>query len=89
MDPRQTLAHQLRIQFELPRDRPTDDELDVIIESVSAFEAQHNRAPTKDEWRAITLKHVRFSETPFYKGMSFQDLNALLAQLRATAPRRK
>jgi hypothetical protein len=75
------------VQFALPRGRPTDQELDAIIEDVSRLEARQRRVPTKDEWHAITLEHVQFSESPFHKGLNFQDLNAVLAQIRASAAR--
>jgi hypothetical protein len=83
--PRNTLAYQLRTQFGLPPDRPTDSELDAIIRDVDAFSVRSGRAPSKDEWRSFTLHHARCDDTYIYKGLNFQDLNALLASIRAQA----
>lgn len=85
MDPKQKLANQLKIQFKLPDERPTDEELGRIIADVDRVAAINERAATQEEWRAITLKHVRFDGDYFYKGLSFQDLNALLAAIREQA----
>jgi hypothetical protein len=85
VNPRQKLAYQLKIQFSLPSDRPSDAELDDIIADLAKVEAWHGRAASKDEWRTATLARVRFEGDYFYKGLTFQDLNALLAQIRAQA----
>jgi hypothetical protein len=90
MTSRESLAYQLKIQFELPPDRPTNVELDLILTDVAAFERARGRAPTKEEWRAITRARVRFTGSHFYKGLNFQDLNALLTMIRLQAqPARK
>jgi hypothetical protein len=83
--PRHTLAHQLRIQFELPPDRPTDAELDLIIEDVARFVDQHGVPPSAEEWRLLTLERVNFDGSYFYKGLNFQDLNTLPAVIRSQA----
>jgi hypothetical protein len=72
MTVRACLANQLKIKFELPPDRPTELELDRILSNVEAFERQHRRLPTEEHWRAITLEHVRFNGTYFYRGSPFR-----------------
>ena len=89
MTDRQALAYQLRIQFELPPDRPSETEFEGIIESARRFIARHGRSPSKDEWRSITAEHVQFDGEYFYKGLNFQDLNALFAVIRAQASQPK
>lgn len=83
--PRKALADQLRIRFALPPERPTDSELDAVLRGVDGFRAHNGRLPSADEWRTITLENVRFDGSYFYKGLNFQDLNALLATIRAQA----
>ena len=85
MTARESLAYQLKIQFELPPDRPTNVELDLVLTDVAAVERARGRALTKEEWRAITLERVRFTGSYFYKGLNLQDLNALLAMIRSQA----
>ncbi len=85
MTPRRTLAHQLKVQFALPPDRPTEAELDLIVEDIATIEARAGRAASKEEWRTVTSERVRHDGGYFYKGLTFQDLNALLAVIRAQA----
>ena len=85
MTPRQRLAHELRIRWKLPPGRPTDEEVDLILQDVAQAEARHSRQLTPAEWQALTLERVRFTGDYIYKGLNFQDLNALLAAVRAEA----
>jgi hypothetical protein len=87
--PRSTLATQLKIQFELPPYRPTASELDAIIRDASALRVRRQCALTRDEWHSITMEHVRFEGRYVYRGLNFQDLNALLANILAQSVQSK
>jgi hypothetical protein len=76
MDPRQTLAHALMMKFELPPGRPTDDELDFIVDEISSkliFELT-----TEADWERSVRKHVLLAGRYKRGGEDFSDLTALL-----------
>lgn len=77
------LAHVLKLKFRLPPDRPTDAELLAIVGEAIDAETRRGRALTDDEWAEITYRHVVFKGKYLYEGLNFQDLNGLLAMVRA------
>jgi hypothetical protein len=85
MTSREELAHVLKVRFKLPPDRPSDAELDLIIRDVEARAKSLDRPLSEAEWKQITYGHVRFVDKYIYKGLNFQDLNALLATIRSQA----
>jgi hypothetical protein len=88
MTSHERLAHTLKVRFGLPRDRPTDAELNQIIRDVTQNEQALGRPLTDDEWKQITYRHVRFTGKYIYEGLNFQDLNAMLSVIRAQAQAR-
>ncbi|WNG22853.1 hypothetical protein F0U62_01545 [Cystobacter fuscus] len=82
---RERLAHALKLQFQLPPDRPTDNELDAILQDVDDFRVRHGRKATEHEWAKIVHRHVRFEGHWRYDGLDFQDLNALFAIIQMQA----
>ena len=81
---REKIAHNLKIKFKLPRDRPTEYELDRILADIQQLRQQEQRDATDDEWRVITYRHVKFEGHYLYEGLDMSDLNTLFAQLRST-----
>jgi hypothetical protein len=85
MSLRERLAHELKVRFGLPPAAPSDDQLDLIIADVVALMRSTNRYATESEWRLITYQRVPFAGKYGYHGLTFQDLNALLAAIRVQA----
>lgn len=85
MTPRERLAHELKVRFGLPPEGPSDAQLNLIIADVIAIERSANRMATEAEWRASTFRRVPFAGKYVYQGLTFHDLNALLATIRAQA----
>lgn len=86
--PIENLRHTLKIQFKLPPDRPTDAELELIVQDVIAHIRLHGSANTT-VWRDITSRHVQFDGHYLYEGLDFSDLNSLLLQAIEQAQRSK
>ena len=76
MTPREELAHELKIQFRLPPDRPTSAELSAILVDVAEESRTLGRRLTKGEWHDIVFRHVHFEGHWLYEGLDFQDLKA-------------
>lgn len=89
MTPIEHLRHTLKIRFRLPPNRPTDDELLEILQYAILRHSALGRDLTDDEWEEATLHFVPFTGKYLYEGLDFQDLNALLAAIRAQAAQNK
>jgi hypothetical protein len=79
------LAHELKVRFGLPPEGPSGIQLNLIIADIEALEHETKRPATESEWRHITYRRVPFAGKYGYHGLSFHDLNALLATIRAQA----
>ena len=84
------LAHALKVKFRLPPNRPTDDELQSIVEEVVRLQnvkrlLRSSDALTDAEWEEIVLRYVKFTGRYIYEGLDHSDLNRILAQLAAEA----
>jgi hypothetical protein len=77
------LTHALKVRFRLPPDRPSHHELLAIVGEAIDTEARLRRPLSDDEWKDITYRHVPFEGKYIYEGLNFQNLNALLAVVRA------
>ena len=78
MNSRQQLAHKLMMEFGLPPGHPTDTELDGILEDVRRLHAL-GATPSERQVLDIMSRRVRGVGTYFYRGLDFQNLNALFA----------
>jgi hypothetical protein len=89
MNPHQRLANKLMTKFGLPPGRPNSTELSLILSDVISASDALKRNLTDDEWRVIVQRHVGVTGHWKYEGLDFQDLNFLLAQIRAQANSRR
>lgn len=74
----QELLRSIRIKYNLPPERPTSNELVLIVTDI--LQVPENQR-TEKIWKSIVYKHVRFNEQYIYKGLDFSDINLLLSQL--------
>ncbi len=68
------LAHELKIQYGLPPDRPTEKELLLIIKDIESIPSD-KRTPIV--WESIVHKHVKFYGMYLHEGADYSDINAL------------
>lgn len=72
-----------------PAGRPTDVEIDQIAADVLAHENALGRAAYQNEVERIAATHVPGTRFARMDGLNFQDINALLATIRAQAAQMK
>jgi hypothetical protein len=78
MNSRHQLVHKLMMEFGLPPGHPTDSELDGILEDLRRLHVL-GVAPSERQILDIVTRRVRGVGTFIYRGLDFQNLNALFA----------
>lgn len=79
MNAKEQLKHALKLTAGLGPGRPTDSELDAIIQDI-----HQTKNPTKADWIKTTHKYVPQSGKYSYAGEDLADLNYLLMQIQKT-----
>jgi hypothetical protein len=78
MTHRQQLAHKLMLDFGLPPGHPSETELDGILEDVRRLHALGVPSSERQVFDIVS-RRVRGVGTFIYRGLDFQNLNALFA----------
>lgn len=72
------LVKTLRVKHNLPPDRPTSMELNLIVKEILLLSEEER---TEQAWKEIVDRNVKFEEYFIYKGLDTGDINLLLSQL--------